>query len=73
MGACSTVSFTNFEIGGIRVADQYHCAGTKSDTICGICCYIVEELIDGIVGCFYGRSLLLTKFAESNKEFVIDI
>ena len=72
MGSCYTVSFDSVGIGGIRVSGQYHYAGAKGDTICGICCYIVEGLIDGIVGCFCGRTLFLAEFTERKNYFVID-
>ena len=49
-----------------------HAASSVGDAVSGVGGDVVEELCDGVVGCFCGRGLLLAKFAESYKQLVID-
>ena len=49
-----------------------HAASSVGDAVARVGGDVVEELCDGVVGCFCGRGLLLAKLAESHKKLVID-
>ena len=49
-----------------------HGSGSEGDVVIWIGFHVVEQLVDGFVGSFGGRSLLLAEFAESKKDLVVD-
>ena len=49
-----------------------HSASSVGDAVAGVGGNVLEELRDCVVGCFFGRGLLLAKLAESHKQLVID-
>ena len=73
MRACLTPSFANVYIGCIGVGGQKHVAGAKSYATRRVCIYIVNDFIDGVVGCFCGQGLLLAELTECNEELVVNI
>ena len=49
-----------------------HAAISVGDAFAGVGGDVVEELCDGVIGCFCGRGLLSAKLPESHNQLVID-
>ena len=64
MCTTSTASFAGVEISCIGLAVKYHVAGLISDSIIGVCGYIVNKLFYCFVGGFSGGVFLLSEFSE---------
>ena len=51
---------------------EHHATSLVEDAIIRVSGYIIKELQKGSIGIFGGRSLLLEKIDDTDKEFFID-
>ena len=72
VGACSAAGAGCIEVTCVGVCSEVHVTGVLCDTIIRTGGVIVEELVDGSIGCFSGIGLLGGYFNEGNEEFVVD-
>ena len=73
MGTRAATGFSDTEVGIILVDGEHHATISIEDAIVRVNGYIIEDLENGSIGIFSGRSLLLAELIDTNKEFVIKI